>query len=627
MMKKALVFMAISSLVLFNCTKKTTTNNYYSTPGQGGSIVGIVCPVESKAKVSAYMGIEVASTNIDAKGYFKLSGLPVGTYSLLVQAEGYDDYSKPYVKVTDGATAAVDTIFLISIHDLIRSVSPSDGAKEVDLDRDVYIEFRREMDRESVEKAFHIEPTIEGEFFWYRSDRLNFLPKDDFAANTRYQVTIDTTASDTAGTKMLEPYQFSFTTEPIRIVSTLPQPNETGVSPRTYIGINFNADMDMGSVNSAFKMVDSELNDVKGNFRWSSSRRSMRFDPNWDLAVNETYTVTIDTTARDAQGAKLSEPYQFSFATEAVEIEATSPAHNQTGVSPYNPVLIKFNTDMDEESVVSAFKMVDSGLNEVEGKFTWSSPPRDMMFRPNEALAFNETYTVTIDSTASSSKGARLPEPYQFSFTTMEVKVTSTSPPRDETWVSPNSKVYIYFSANMDMESVASAFSMVDSELKDVMGNFYWDRYSRMEFQPNLALAVNETYTVTVDTTASSAEGVRLSEPYQFSFTTQPLLIVSTKPKHKDTWVSPDSCVRIIFNTDMDMESADSAFKMVDFEQKEVSGSFVWEYPTVMEFHPDSVLASDEKYTVTIDTKAKDMHGKALSHSYTFWFRTRPEQF
>jgi uncharacterized protein YdeI (BOF family) len=320
----------------------------------------------------------------------------------------------------------------------------------------------------------------------------------------------------------------------------------------------------------------------------------------------------------------LSEPYQFSFTTEAVGIEATSPGHNQTEVSPSTGVWIKFNTDMDIESVNSAFKMMDSGLNEVMGEFRWYNL-QNVQFRPNEALAFNETYTVTIDTTASSTKGARLSEPYQFSFTTVDVKVTSTNPNHNETWVSPATKISIYFSADMNMESVASAFRMVDSELKDVVGNFAWDSYTWMEFQPNSALAVNETYTVTIDTSASATHGEKLSESYQFSFTTQPLLIVSTKPRHKETWVSPDSCVRIIFNTDMDMESVDSAFKMVDSEQKAIRGAFVWGDPTQVEFYPDSALAFDEKYTFTIDTKAKDLHGKALSNSYTFWFRTSPD--
>jgi hypothetical protein len=202
--------------------------------------------------------------------------------------------------------------------------------------------------------------------------------------------------------------------------------------------------------------------------------------------------------------------------------------------------------------------------------------------------------------------------------------VEYTSPGNNATWVSPNTKIRISFNTDMDMESVNSAFRMVDSELTDVMGEFGWSSRRWMEFRPNSALAVNETYTVTIDTTAANIEGTRLSEPHQFSFTTQPLRIESTSPNHKETWVSTSTYVQIFFNTDMDMESVNSAFEMVDSELMEVGGQFVWYYPSAMEFHPDSALTSDETYTVTVDTSAKDMHGSTLSESYTFWFKTRP---
>lgn len=527
-MKRLLIFGAIFSLVILNCTKKTTTNNnYYSTSGEGGAIVGIVSPVESNAKVSAHMGIEIASTQIDERGYYKLTGLPVGTYSLLVQAEGYDDYQhSPYIKVTEGETVLMDTVFLTSIRDLIISVAPSDGAEKVDLDEWIRIRFRREMDRETVEAAFHIEPAVEGEFSWqdhrpYGSVDLLFAPVGQFATSTLYKVTVDAIASDSAGITLSEPCQFFFTTEPVRIEYTNPREGNTGVPLMIYIRISFNTDMNVESVISAFKMVDSELRDVMGDFVWSSARE-MRFYPNSALAPKQEYTVTIDATASDAKGTRLPEPYQFSFTTEAIEVDYTSPSHNQTWVPPTTYMRIAFNTDMD-------------------------------------------------------------------------------------------------------MESVNSAFKMVDSELREVMGTFAWSDRRRVSFYPNSALAVDEEYTVTIDTTASDARGTRLSGPYQFSFTTQPLMITSAKPTHKSTWISPTTDVLIAFNTDMDMESVNSAFEMVDSEQKEVVGEFVWHSLSYLEFDPDSTLAYGETYTVTIDTNAKDTYGTNLTQAYTFWFKTRTE--
>jgi hypothetical protein len=424
MVKRALICVVIFSLVLFSCSKKTTTNNYYSSPNQG-AIVGIVSPPESHAQVTAYLGILIASTQIDADGYFKLTGLPVGTYSLFVQADGYNDYSSAAnIRVTGEATAVMDTIFLTSIHDLILSVSPYDGAQEVSSNQIIQISFRREMDRKSVEMAFHITPEVEGDFYWYAWDRksefgstgLRFTPRNRFLINTSYQVTIDTTASDTSGIKLFKPYQFSFTTESVKILYTYPNRNDTWVPPNITISIVFNTDMDMESTNSAFKMVDSQLQNVMGDFTWYNSRQ-MNFYPSSPLVAKETYIVIIDTTASDTKGARLSAPYEFSFATQPIRIESTTPGPKETWVDSNAIVWVLFNTDMDMESVDSAFKMVDSELNNVTGSFVWLYPSI-MEFHPDPVLAADKTYTVTIDTMAKDMHGSHLDKTFSFWFKT-----------------------------------------------------------------------------------------------------------------------------------------------------------------------------------------------------------------
>lgn len=424
-MKRILIYMAMFSLVLFNCSKKTTTNNYYSSTDAGGSIVGIVYPAGSQAKVTAYLGIPITSTQIDTKGYYKLSGLPLGNYSLLVEAEGYNVYlTKANVQVTNKATVLMDTIFLVSIHDLILAVYPYNGSNKVGIDQPIRISFRKPMNKESVEKAFHIQPEVEGVFEWYEwsspygdgSGELHFLPRNKFLVNTLYQVTIDTTASDTAGIKLSKPYQFSFTTESVRVLYTYPGHNNTWVIPRTDITIYFNTDMDVESVNSAFQMVDSQHQNMTGNFYWEN-RREMRFYPDSTLLVNKTYTVTIDTIASDVNGAKLPKPYQFSFTTQPVLISYTYPNHKETWVDTLTRVQIIFNTDMDMESVDSAFQMVDSKLKVIAGKFSWFYQWQ-LAFDPDSSLSTNETYTVTIDSTAEDMHGNKLYKPHSFWFKT-----------------------------------------------------------------------------------------------------------------------------------------------------------------------------------------------------------------
>jgi hypothetical protein len=620
-MKKSVFLLAVLGLLALTCSKKNITNNYYYGPEEGASIVGVVYPPESGATVTAYLGIPVASTQIDAVGYFKFSSLPPGSYTVLVQAEGYYDESRK-VKVVEEAAAVMDTIRLAPIGDLISAVWPEDGARDVKLNESIRIQFRNPMDESSFESAFHIEPTVEGVFSWSTKDPtyVTFEPASDLAAGTYYHVSVDTTASDTSGTRLLEPYEFAFTTEPIRIEYTSPSSNQTGLSPYTVITIYFNADMEAVSVMSAFSLVDSDMRTVLGQFTWSNEQM-MQFRPSSVLAADEKYTVTVDTTASGIHGGRLSPAYQFSFYTEAFRVNSTSPRDNDTLVGPLTRVRIAFNTDMDVESVDSAFSLVDSKLNEVAGDFVWSTPV-GLEFLPSSALLVRETYTVRLDTTASTLNGTRLSEPYQFCFTTAPITVSSY-PGDNSTGVRPSTDVSIVFNTFMNVESVNSAFSMVDSEQEPVAGEISWNGQYLMNFDPESNLALNEEYTVRLDTTARDLYGARPSVSFQSSFTTQPLSVASS-PRDGETWVSPSTEIQLSFNADMALQSTNSAFRMVDSEGNQVTGNFAWFGQSQLEFDPHIALAAEEKYTALLDTSARSVQGDKLSKPYQFSFTTQP---
>lgn len=420
-MKKAVILVVILGLAVLSCSKKTITNNYYGPTEEGASIVGVVYPPESEATVTAYMGIPVASAQIDAAGYFQFSGLPVGPYSLLVQAEGYyDQVSETYVK--EPTITLVDTIYLARFGEFISWVSPYDGQQMVSVDASIRIAFRTEIDRESFEAAFDMEPLVEGRFSWREyfppggPPEVRFYPRDQLATSTIYQVTIDTTVSDTAGMKLTEPYQSRFTTEPVRIEYTYPGHNHVSVSPKTTIRIRFNAYMNTESVEAAFTMMNSELEEVTGDFYWSSLTY-LEFEPSPPLATDERYTVTIEATASDVSGSTLPAPYWFSFVTQPLMVTSTSPADQSSSVPTSTGVWVFFNTHMDAESVNSAFQMVDSELKTVTGEYIWPSLSY-IVFQPVSPLAGAETYTVTIDASAKDLHGKSLDGPFSFWFRT-----------------------------------------------------------------------------------------------------------------------------------------------------------------------------------------------------------------
>ena len=81
------------------------------------------------------------------------------------------------------------------------------------------------------------------------------------------------------------------------------------------------------------------------------------------------------------------------------------------------------------------------------------------------------------------------------------------------------------------------------------------------------------------------------------------------------------------FNTFPLKSSVDAAFSIVPA----VSGTMKWgtrwsdDHKDALTFWPSSNLRVNTKYTVTIDTRAKDLHGTRMKEPYTFTFVTLPE--
>jgi len=125
----------------------------------------------------------------------------------------------------------------------------------------------------------------------------------------------------------------------------------------------------------------------------------------------------VDSSAHDIYGMRLADSFSFSFTTDRIRIPSTSPSSGATYVEPNVNIEIYFNTDMDQSSVVNAFKMMDSDSAEVEGEFIWSDLRR-FTFDPGSSLALDEEYRVTISVDATDIRGVNMPEEFVLWFKT-----------------------------------------------------------------------------------------------------------------------------------------------------------------------------------------------------------------
>ena len=113
-------------------------------------------------------------------------------------------------------------------------------------------------------------------------------------------------ADDIHGNSMEYTWQFTVDLEAPYIVSVYPAPNAVDVPRDTNITVEFSEPMDHASAEAGFSISPF----VSGNFTWDGN--NMTYHPNEYLAANTTYSVFIDSDAKDVAGNALT-PYNWTF--------------------------------------------------------------------------------------------------------------------------------------------------------------------------------------------------------------------------------------------------------------------------------------------------------------------------
>jgi Domain of unknown function (DUF1929)/Bacterial Ig-like domain len=198
-------------------------------------------------------------------------------------------------------------------------VSPTDGATGIARTTTVVAAFDHAMDKPSAEAAFSLKRTsdgaaVSGSFGWY-GNALIFSPNAPLANATNYTATLNATARDTAGTPLVAPKSWRFTTaaEPL-ISSVYPADGASGVSRSSVTYAVFNKAMDKPSAEAAFSLKrTSDGAAVSGSFGWYGN--ALIFRPNADLASGTQYTAAISGAAKDLAGNTLANPTTWRYTT------------------------------------------------------------------------------------------------------------------------------------------------------------------------------------------------------------------------------------------------------------------------------------------------------------------------
>ncbi len=213
-------------------------------------------------------------------------------------------------------------------------------------DTPIRITWDLRMNASSVEVAFSVTDgtTTWGPeaFQWNHSGAAPWIsqatPRSPYPAAANLTVRINATATDATdrfpldqngngqGGEANDTLVWSFGTEddtvPPRVLSTVPEPGQTGVSRSARITVTFDDAMDAAATESALALADETGYEPQavgiGDFLWDSGMYAVSFTPlAGPLAWDTPYRVTVSQAAKDDAGNRLPVPYVFTFRTEA----------------------------------------------------------------------------------------------------------------------------------------------------------------------------------------------------------------------------------------------------------------------------------------------------------------------
>jgi len=188
----------------------------------------------------------------------------------------------------------------------------------------------------------------------------------------------------------------------------------------------------------------------------------------------------------------------------------------------------------------------------------------------------------------------------------------------------------------MDINSIATdSISVVDSAGAAIAGTVSLDALQlNIIFTPTSSLKQAEIYTASLKATVTDLAGNALAAPYIWSFvignpipsTTDltPPYVTSTSPALGNAATPLTSTIQIQFSEAIAADTANTqTLTVTDSLGNSVSGSIALDVSgTSITFTPDSSLLDSEAYLVVATTGIKDSAGNAMTHNYSYTFKT-----
>ena len=415
---------------------------------------------------------------------------------------------------------------------LVVSAAPERGAEQP-LDQPLELTFDQPMERDSVERAFAIEPgaSVDGAFTWLDDRTVQFAFNDGFRRGERYRVRVVETARSQAGVPLNSPFEFNFSAVGfLEVANVQPVAGATEILVDTKVVVMFNRPVaPLAALGQSGSQPDplTFTPPVTGQGEWLNTA-TYQFTPNSPGFQPATvYTARLAQGLTDVTGqAVLVDDFEWQFTTVSPAVAVSIPANGDIYVSPTPVISVAFNQLMDHQSVEQNLLLLDDATGQpIAGDFRWQAggllPPPDLsdmggyygeapaepqpvgqetvMFSLAEPLIPGAAYQLLLPKGVSSSLGTVTGSDYSAAFTVSpQPAVVGSNPADGEQFADIWQGLEITFNAPMNPASVVLGQNLIiEPKVAATDVYTYWSN-SDTVLSVNFPRRENSVYTVTL---------------------------------------------------------------------------------------------------------------------------------
>lgn len=189
-----------------------------------------------------------------------------------------------------------------------------------------------------------------------------FNPAADLANNLIYTARITTGAKDAQNTALAADFTWTFGTAATLAAPTVtartPAAGATGVATDAKPTATFSKSMNATTLNSSTFTVRQGTTVVPGSVTYNAPTKTATFAPDAALGLNQDYTATITTGARDTFGVAVAADHAWTFTTVATvvppTVTVTSPLDDAVNVAILKRPSATFSKGMNATTLTTA---------------------------------------------------------------------------------------------------------------------------------------------------------------------------------------------------------------------------------------------------------------------------------